>query len=349
MAIATVAGGKGTAMATRTVRHFALAVGFALVALAAGSAIYLAEKYLFDLEDRFVENPASVMMQAVGLAHFWIGWLFLFTSPSLRAPRALRRLVLLTLLGIALCWVCALCGASRNPFIFLFFYGFFLIHEIRDQTNLYQAYGDSPNDGEQGKAFLHSLSLFSLIWLTALLCMGFLLHGILIKHSHRLLFLSPWYYLTVAFCLCCLCIHTTQQILTSAWKSYGSLGAALAAHKPITLVYLGIFLVLLLGIVAGSVSFNLIILIHAGAWLVFVYYKLAQAPARPRRTWWTWIRHTPNGFLVLHVSVIALILVFLALRVYQWQKAGLMSELFAGSSFPYWSLMHITMAFWRPR
>jgi len=39
----------------------------------------------------------------------------------------------------------------------------------------------------------------------------------------------------------------------------------------------------------------------------------------------------------------------MGLRVYVWERSGWACQLLATSSFPYWSLMHISMSFWRPR
>jgi hypothetical protein len=61
------------------------------------------------------------------------------------------------------------------------------------------------------------------------------------------------------------------------------------------------------------------------------------------------MRSTPVGFLVLHLSVIALLVTLMALRVHVWERTGLICDMLEVKSFPYWSLMHISMAFWRPR
>jgi hypothetical protein len=349
MAVAAMARGWRLGLATRTVRHFQLAVAFALAAVAVGFLLYFVEKSLLRLENRFVENPASVMMRACGLAHFWIGWLFLFTSPALRQRSAQLRLLGLIALGVALCALCALGGASQNPFVFLFFYSFFLVHEIRDETKLYQRCGDAPLDGDRSQQFLQSASLAMAVICSSLLLVTYLSHALLIKRLPLLVSLSPFYYVTAGFCLLCLNLHVGQRAVLAARQQYGSLRQALTHHSPIALVYLGIFSVLLLGLAAGSASFNLIILIHAGAWLVFIGYQLGQKPPPAQQTWWTWLRYTPTGFLTLHLLVIGFILLMMALRVHLWQRVGLVSELFAGGNFPYWSLMHITMALWRPR
>jgi hypothetical protein len=131
-------------------------------------------------------------------------------------------------------------------------------------------------------------------------------------------------------------------------EAHGDVASALAAHRPLLAVYGGIFVVLLLGALAGSAGFNLIILMHVCAWLVFVCHQLGRRGARPGGLW-AWLRGTPVGFVTLHLAVVAVILVLMALRVHAWGRTGWLSELVATANFPYWSLMHISMAFWRPR
>ena len=349
MSTASIAGIWQRGMASTTVRHFTMAVGFAFSAIGVGVLIYVAEKYLFRVDRRFVENPASVMMRAVGLAHFCIGWLFLFTSPRLRTTASFLQLLALTILGIGLCVICAYCGASRNPFIFLFFYSYFLIHEIRDQTNLYQRYGDAPRDGGNHNEFLLAIRNAAVVFLTGILAFGVLLHATLSKQAALFGELSPIYLLTVGVCFLLLCISVSRHAYRLGTQHYGTLKSAVTLHMPILMVYGGILTVLLAGTAIGAVSFNLIILIHAGAWFVFTTHQLRNRPAPQSKNLWTWIRHTPSGFITLHLAVIGFILVMTAMRVYVWQRVGFVSELFDGENFPYWSLMHISMAFWRPR
>lgn len=331
---------------TRTVRHFWIAVAFALAAIVCGVLLYGLENVILGLEHPFVENPASVMMRAVGLGHFWVGWLFLFTSPRLRNRPALCRLLGWTLLGVVLCVLCGQLGALRNPFIFIFFYGYFLVHEIRDQANLYRACGDAPLESDP--QFLLSLRTTAIIAAVSLLSVGYVLHGLLVRKQATLLAIAPSVHGLLFGILLLACAAALVRTGQLGQRQYGSLGAACREHGPLVSVYLGLLSVLLLGLVLGAAVFNLIILIHAGAWLVFVYHQLQQRSAPTRLTLWTWLRYTPTGFLVLHLSVIALVLVFMALRVHLWHRVGFVSELFEGANFPYWSLMHISMAFWKP-
>src|SRR5262245_27618896 len=80
----------------RTVRQFGRALGLALLATVIGCLIYFVEKCVSSNTSRFAENPLEVMVRCLGLAHFLVGWLFLFSSPQIRSRQALRRLLLCT-------------------------------------------------------------------------------------------------------------------------------------------------------------------------------------------------------------------------------------------------------------
>jgi hypothetical protein len=135
-----------------------------------------------------------------------------------------------------------------------------------------------------------------------------------------------------------------------AWKTgvaqFGSRGDFLAATGPLLRVYGTMYALLVAGSLLGTVGLNFVILMHVTSWLVFVQHQLSKHPVRPRGLW-DWLRHTPAGFVTLHLTVAAIVLVLLALRVYVWQKAGLVSAVLGSNFFPYWTLLHISIAFWR--
>src|ERR1017187_7517751 len=143
MSIATLP----TSLQTSTTwRQFQQACLCVILAIGVGCAIYAVETLALQCEHRFVENPADTMTRAVGLAHFSIGWLFLFTSPRLRNRAALSRLAFWTCFGIAFCWVFAEYGADKNPLLMMAFYSFFFIHEVCDEAHLYRHSGESADD-----------------------------------------------------------------------------------------------------------------------------------------------------------------------------------------------------------
>jgi hypothetical protein len=346
MSVATTAPAWQDGLQTLTVRQFGRAVAFALLAVGAGCLIYLVETVCLRARPRLVENPTDVMMRAFGLAHFAVGWLFLFTSPRLRGPRAVGGLLAAIGLGVGACWLFTACGASRQPFALMLFYGYFLIHEIRDEAHLFRAYGDAPARGPDSDRRLDALS-----WAVALLALtvlagAFLLHAVAFGKTGVLARLSP---------LLGLC-GTAALLTATAWACWrvgrlvrGDWHGLAATHRPLLVVYAGLLALLLLGTLLGSVGLNLVILLHVTAWLVFVHYQLGRRPPAPSRGLWPWLRTSPAGFVVLHLAAVGLFLLLMALRVHVWQRSGWVSDLVARSSFPYWSLMHISMAFWRPR
>src|SRR5437899_2834317 len=84
-----------------TWRQFQTVCVCVVLTIGVGCGLYAVETLLLRCEHRFVENPADTMTRAIGLAHFSIGWLFLFTSPRLRTRAALSRLTCWTLFGAA--------------------------------------------------------------------------------------------------------------------------------------------------------------------------------------------------------------------------------------------------------
>jgi hypothetical protein len=129
----------------------------------------------------------------------------------------------------------------------------------------------------------------------------------------------------------------------------GAWGGLAREYRPLLLVYASILGILVAGTLLGSTGFNLIILIHVTAWLVFVQYQLGRRPPVRTRNVWTWLRATPAGFLTLHLGIALVVLVLMAIRVHLWHRVGFVSELLASCNFCYWGLMHISMSFWSSR
>lgn len=332
-----------SALASTTARQFRRAVGLAVLAVGVGCLIYLAESCLVRSRERLIANPASAMMRAVGLAHFWIGWLFLLTSPKIRSRRAVLQLFGWAALGAGLCVLCHLAGAARSSVLFVLFYGYFLLHEVLDEARLFRAYGDWPAGSA---AMLSALTRAAAVSLLTVLATGYLVYGM---GSGKLGPAALGCLAAGAASLGGGSIWVVRRALCLAREEHGGLAPAVAAHAPLLLVYAGLLLILLIGTVCGSVAFNFIILVHAGSWFLFIHSRLGERPAPAGGGLWAWLRGTPAGFIVLHAGVVVAILALLALRVHVWERSGLVSQLLAASSFPYWSLMHITIALWRPR
>jgi hypothetical protein len=319
---------------SRTVGQFARALGLALLAAAAGCLIYLAEKHAHPSAGRFARNPLDLMVRCLGLAHFLVGWLFLFTSPRLRSPQALGRLLLCTAAGAALCLLFARLGALGNPFLYLFFYGFFLFHEVRDEAVIYQNY-----EAVRSPELLGPFSLAAALLFVTLLSAGDALFLTCCPRGTR----SPAGLWLIAGTLAGTC----------AWSMYrfrrlgpGGPTRFLAEHRPLVAVYASLLLVLVLSAPLGSIGF--IVLVHVASWLVFVRARL-QGRRAPASHPWAWLRSTPTGFLVLHLGLALVLLVLMAVRVHVWRRVGFLSEALAGGNFCYWALLHICTSFWSSR
>jgi hypothetical protein len=332
---------------SRTWRQFRRALLVVALAVGVGGLLYGVETGLLGCEHRCVENPVDAMMRSFGLAHFAVGWLFLFTSPGLRRPGSLLHLLGWSAAGVALCLVYQAGGATKSPLVLMAFYGVFLVHEVRDEADLFRRYGDAP-DAPGSERFLSALSLAVSLLLMTLLAGVHLVHGLWRRQTPILLdadagpLLVGWTGLLIATIL------VGQRAFRLGRELHGGLGEIAVLYAPLLRVYAAILAILLLGSLLGSVGLNLIILLHVAAWLVFVHHQLGRSPP-PTADAWAWLRRTPAGFLTLHLGAVILILVLFALRVHAWERSGWVCDALAKSSFPYWSLMHIAMAFARPR
>lgn len=336
-----------------TVRRFLQAVAVASAAVAVGGAIWAVERHVLHLERRFAKSPVELMVRACGLAHFLIGWLFLFTSPRLRNMRAVGRLVAGTALGVLLCLLFAQFGGIRNPLLYIVFYGYFLLHEIRDEAQLFRAYerGPRPAAAESRRTaategLLQAVSRAVALVLMSLMAAGFVLYSAISgKHSAFEYVSAPVLSAGMALLLALAAwsVHRAVQ----AGRQAGGWSAVWDDYRPLWIVYGGILLVLLIGSPVGSLA--VIVLIHVAAWLVFVRHQLGSRPQTPAGNLWNWLRGTPAGFCVLHLAVAVGLLVLMALRVHAWHSVSLISEYLSKQNFCYWALMHISMSYWSAR
>jgi uncharacterized membrane protein YagU involved in acid resistance len=338
----------GNVAASTTWRQFQQACFCVVLVIGVGCAIYAVESLVLRCEHRFVENPADTMTRAIGLAHFSIGWVFLFTSPRLRHRAALSRLAFWTLFGMAFCWVFAIYGADKNPLLMMAFYSFFFIHEVCDEAKLYRHSGEFRDDAERADRFLPTLCWSMSLVLIATLAAFHILRGQLLGHSPLLQELPTlWLLIGLSF-LSLLANYAVIRAIRQARSLYGSLQEAVLLYRPLLLVYAGISTILLVGSMFGSIGANLVILVHGLTWLVCTHRRL-----RERNTvatgLWAWLRGSPTGFLMLHLSATALALLLFALRTHLWERTGLVCDLVSKTWFPYWSIMHIAMAFWRTK
>jgi hypothetical protein len=319
--------------ATRTGHQFQLALFIVVGSVLVGCLIYVVERFAFQPRRRFMENPAELMMRAFGIAHFLLGWHFLLCSPRLRSRAALARLGFWTLVGALVCWGYHELGGSREAFVLFGFYALFLVHEVRDECSLARRNGDLPDNA----AFSATLAQAVTAGLITVLGTIYLVRGVMV-HPDRLPTLpaaatfAGWLVMLAAtFAL------TWRTALVGA-RCHGSLQAALIAHAPLVAIYRWLFAILIVGSFFGSLGLNLVILLHVCVWLVFVGQQLKAQEGSGRGS---------RVFVAAHLGLVCVLLVLMAVRVQVWERVGWWSVLLSASSFPYWSLMHICIAFAR--
>ncbi len=347
MSVAATAPAWASTLQTTTVRQFLRAVGIALATVSVGCLVYLVERFAIGAKSRCVENPADVMVRVLGMAHFVVGWLYLFTSPRLRNRWAVSRLVVATCIGVVLCTGFFLLGGIRQPLLAMAFYGYFLFHELSDETMFYQVYGDHLPASPLESAFLRTLSRAASMMLFTALASCYLAGAL--AENHRILRRIPEIVPILGLSVMgAISLALAMRTVIQGHALYGSFRGLVAAHAPLLAVYTLLLAVLVFGSLLGTTGLNFLILIHASVWIAFTRFQLGKR--RPQQTGlWTWLRATPVGFLTLHIAVAAGFLVLLMLRVYLWQRTGLMSELLTSHNFVYWGLMHISMSLWSSR
>jgi hypothetical protein len=316
-------------------------------ALGVGCVIYAIETLLLQCERRFVENPTDVMTRAVGLAHFSVGWLYLFTSPRLRNRAALSRLTFWTIFGVAFCALFAWGGADKNALLMLAFYCFFFIHEACDEAHLFETSGElaAPPRVERFSSALR-VSM-ALVFITLLAVPQLMRGDAWSRHGMTQPIPMPWMLAGACVILAITSIALAHTIRV-ARDVFGSLREAATVYRPLLMIYGALTFVLVLGSLFGSIGVNLIILLHGLTWLVVTYRRLGERNAEVTGIW-SWLRNSPTGFLTLHLILIVVALALFALRTHLWERTGFVCDLVSKTWFPYWGIMHIAMAFWRTK
>ena len=326
-----------------TWRRFQWACVVALCVIGVGCVFYVVETFLLRAERRFAENPAEVMMRALGTTHFTLAWIFTLTSPRLRNRAALARLTFCALFGLGFCALFAWGGGDKNPLGITAFYAFFFIHETYDEAHLFQRSGELPSKAPQPDRILGSLALSISLTYLALLSGFQLARGPLHGRADLMLAAQPWLLVLTLVGLVASAIAWLETF-RRARRLHGSVAATVQTYHPLLTVYAASMMILMIGTLFGSIGYNLLIMIHGFTWLLFACDTMKPAP---RPNLWTWLRQTPTGLISLHIAMGIAALILFALRTHVWDRSGLLCDLISKSWFPYWAIMHIATSFWR--
>jgi hypothetical protein len=245
-------------------------------------------------------------------------------------------------------------GRTTAALLMVVFYGYFLVHEFRDQAFFYRANGDAPRSpaaGEETRSVLMVPGLvFGLIAATFIAAAAFEIGG-----ARR--YDQPFDALSgpVRAALGVLPLVLVGAAVLAYKRRCdrlheGGFWRFLGRNRPILLVYLGIYAVLMLGIAATGRVYAIVTL-HVTAWYVFTIYQLARraAPATPPRPFtMPWMRSTVAGFNTLHLGMAAIVVAAAAVWAYALGNSyehDALRVLLSRESFPYWTILHVTVSF----
>lgn len=346
--------------ATRTFLNWRRTLLWTLGAVGVCCLLYLPDKFglwfQFDrrpIDVRMFKNPPEVPMRIFGLPHFIIATLFVLTSRRMKEPRNKLIFAGLLAVGTGFCALFYYFGAHTNAFLMFLFYFYFLIHGFRDDAFFYKAYGDMPPDATRTHArVMNVIQLLALGLLLALIWPTYVQSAMYrprIANDPVLknFFPADWPFIlrlsSMFVPMVLIAIFAMRRIardfpdgLSGLWR----------VHKPILSVWLISIGIVLLALIGGPWTFNIVVLMHFVGWYIFALYLIGKNPPKqPPQGLWQWMRTTRKGFMTLHLGLAALVTILIAIDVYGFGKQSWL-DIFVGSkNFYYWTVMHVTLSF----
>jgi len=355
------AGRRSPARPSITLHNYLRTLAWTLSAVGVCCAGYAIEKYLVIwwlhwLPDnpayRMFKNPAELPMRLFGLPHFVVGTMFLLSSKRMKGARSWLQLAGLAALGIGICYAFHAAGAHSEPLAVLMFYFYFLIHGFRDEAFFYKSYGEMPRDSaathERIMAVLQGVMLGLLM---SMIVPAYSIYGRQHARYHSealdMIFPANWpYVLRFLMLLGPMLVVAALALRRIARQFPDGLRGLYAVHRPILLIFAISSGIILLSLVSGPWSFNVVVLMHFVGWYLFGRYQLARfAPAAPPTSPWERIRKTPEGFTAFHIGLAVLFALLIAWSHYSTGKSGIIEFAFGSKSFFYWTIMHVTLSF----
>ncbi len=343
---------------TVTERSWLRAAGILVGSVAIFVAAYAIELDLgrWNRAIRFVSDPSETTMRYLGISHFLVAFLFMSTSKKMRGLRPWAIFAGLLAAGIVICRGYGRLLAFSPLLAGIVFFGYFLVHDFRDQVFFYFANGDAPETRDPQ-------ALAKILFRAPFLIVGALASGpiaVLAFDPNLFRPIVPDLTDPVAAMpdvvrwaigvLPATVVVAASLSLRREWRrqNLGPVGGFLRVHRPVLTVLGGTFLVLAAGLSAGRA--HPIVILHVAAWYVFSVRMLKKQPAPappPRRSTWQWLRSTPAGFRLLHVGSFALLVAAGVVWAYGFRNDasfGPLRMLLGKDSFPYWTILHVTVS-----
>lgn len=355
---------------TLSVHYFLSSVIWSLALIAVLGGWYALEKFVFDLKGtpmRMVADPTEFGVRIVGLAHFIIAAVFLFTSPKLRSPGGWVWLTGLSLAAVFCCWLFAFAGGKDSSIALILFYMFFIIHAFRDEAFFYRirAGRAAPSEAHT-EVVIRWLQVLAICILLGLLVAAISVIAKLgvndrVTQVFQGMFPAQWpfalAFLTTFLPLAAL---ATYAFYTIQSRQPGGFAGLVATHGPLVRVIGGTMLIMLAGMLVGPWTFNLVILMHFVAWFEFSTVKIRSLPrevragASPRHPL-NWFKTSLGGFCFFHIGLSVFFLGLIVLNHYVLRRTNItlgdrqwanpLELLFSANNLYYWTIAHVTLSF----
>lgn len=335
---------------TETERNWLIAALLVLGSLALFGVIYAVELDMgrWNADLRLVTNPAEAAMRYLGVSHFLVAFLFLMTSKKMRAPRSWLAFAAAIAIGTILCLAYARVKVWSPVIATILFFGYFVVHDFRDQVFFYFTNGDAPpTQDRKGLAELLFRTPFLVLAVLAACVVAVLASGAasVAWLGDSFSRLSPGMRLALGAgpaAAAALLVWRYGKLFRR--ENPGRVADFVRVHRPILVVFAGAILILL-----AQKGFAIVTL-HVTCWYVFALHQLRKRPATPPppRLTWSWLRATPAGFNVIHIGSAALLVVGGAVYAYAFRNDPSIAPLrvlLAPASFPYWTIVHVTASF----
>jgi hypothetical protein len=304
---------------------------------------------------RLVRTASEAAMRYFALAHYFVALFFMMTAARNRTPIRRGMMLGLLLAGGALCGVYHYFGGYTSGVMSFVVYGYFLVHEMRDDVLFYTTLRDAPplddrrrfNRLANGIIALVIIGVLVALWFTGVL--GWYRRGPIAPHLVSFLPAHlPWdARLIIALAPAAAWLFASYVFLDRHAAAYHSIARLIVAHALMLRLFAGAFLVLGLGVLLTNRPYALILL-HVSVWYVFVLRQLKerqQPSARTPQGYWIWMRTTAPGFRVLHIGMFLGLVAIDMIAIYGFGGQGWLWYLLAPQVFLYWTILHITVSF----
>jgi hypothetical protein len=296
---------------------------------------------------RFIQNAAESATRCFTIPHVIIGFAFMVTAS--RSQTASRRMLIAalllfgTLLSVGYSRVL---GGGHYSLATVLLYGYFLIHELRDEASFYCMFGDGPQTRETDKQFR------SFTWGLVVLTVAAVVAALLLSYTSR----ADVGVLTASEAPTIVLVSTAMVVLgllAAGWLLFSwyaertktSVAALVHEHRRLLRLFVSVLLVTLVGVVFTGRLYS-VVLLHVLVWYVFVSRRLRERPpTEAPRGLWPWMRGTYAGFHTLHLGLAAVVTLVWLVGVYGPFPTSPVWALVSPESLPYWTIMHITVSF----